>query len=292
MITQSQPPFTDGRAAFSSALSRCLSALKWALVTPLIVVFWCLFNVWSQVRVPKPWSDSSILKQSEALERRASKRFSTYNISKMTGGSMRVHMSPHGPGHNNRKSMAVSSALTPGDLAVLTEENEEEVTPRRRDRSKGSMRSQRSRGPSPIIEEESEAPAPPPVPPSPSKQPSPITASPVSEHKELPPPPSVLAARVETPDSPTGPFPVFLQLGREVKKVTIEPGLSYSSLRVLFVDKFSYNPGQDNFPAIYIRDPSSGVQYELEDMDEIKEKCLLSLNIEREYSASRRRRWF
>ena len=61
----------------------------------------------------------------------------------------------------------------------------------------------------------------------------------------------------------------------------IEPGLSFSSLRVLFVDKFSYNPGLENFPAIYIRDPSSGVQYELEDMDEVKQKCLLSLNIER-----------
>jgi hypothetical protein len=77
-------------------------------------------------------------------------------------------------------------------------------------------------------------------------------------------------------------FPVFLQLGREVKKVTIEPGLSFSSLRVLFVDKFSYNPGLENFPAIYIRDPSSGVQYELEDMEEVKQKCLLSLNFERE----------
>jgi hypothetical protein len=78
-------------------------------------------------------------------------------------------------------------------------------------------------------------------------------------------------------------FPVFLQLGREVKKAMIEPGLSFSSLRVLFVDKFSYNPGLENFPAIYIRDPSSGVQYELENMDEVKEKCLMSLNIEREY---------
>jgi hypothetical protein len=49
------------------------------------------------------------------------------------------------------------------------------------------------------------------------------------------------------------------------------------------VDKFSYNPGLENFPAIYIRDPSSGVQYELENMEEVKQKCLLSLNIEREY---------
>ena len=76
-------------------------------------------------------------------------------------------------------------------------------------------------------------------------------------------------------------FPVFLQVGREVK-VTIESGLSLASLRMLFVDRFAYSPGQDNFPAIYIRDPSIGVQCELEDVDEVKEKVLLSLNIERE----------
>jgi len=51
---------------------------------------------------------------------------------------------------------------------------------------------------------------------------------------------------------------------------------------MLFVDKFAYNPGQEDFPAIYIRDPSSGVQYELEDTDEVSDRCLLSLNIERE----------
>lgn len=88
-----------------------------------------------------------------------------------------------------------------------------------------------------------------------------------------------------SPIDPNGPIPVFLQLGREVKKASIEPGLSFASLRVLFVDKFSYNPGLENFPAIYIRDPSSGVQYELEEMDEVKPKCLLSLNIERMSSA-------
>ena len=100
------------------------------------------------------------------------------------------------------------------------------------------------------------------------------------EQPPVPPPPS---------EMPPGPIAAFLQVGREVKKATIEPGLSFSSLRMLFVDKFAYNPGQENFPAIYIRDPSSGVQYELEDMDEVKDKCLLSLNIERECRKSSRR---
>jgi hypothetical protein len=82
--------------------------------------------------------------------------------------------------------------------------------------------------------------------------------------------------------STPGTITVFLQVGRNVKKVPVDmPGLSFASLRVLFVDKFAYNPGTSNFPSIYIRDPSSGVQYELEDVDEVHDKCLLSLNIER-----------
>ena len=224
---------------------------------------------------PAVQSSLAALKQSDALERRASKRFSTYNISKMTGGTIR------GMGAN-RRSMAVASGLTPGDLAVLTEENEDESPPPMRRRP-----SKRSRNPSPIAtiaedEEESTPPVPPIPSPSrgPSRGPSPKPSIKSDAGKDLPLRPA--DSSTDGP-RPTGPFPVFLQVGREVKKVIIEPSLSLASLRVLFVDKFSYSPGQGNFPAIYIQDPASKVQYELEDMEEVKEKCLLSLNIEREY---------
>ncbi|KAF5362129.1 hypothetical protein D9756_002487 [Leucocoprinus leucothites] len=191
------------------------------------------------------------LKKSDVLERRASKRFSTYNISKITnsgvrGGSLR--------GHPNRRSLAASNALTPGDLAVLTEVDDEE----------GAVAEQEMGGRS----RSASRPVTPAVPPLPTATPSP-------ESK-----PAVGSAPKPTPSAPLGKISVFLQLGREVKKVTIEPGYSFAGLRMLFVDKFAYNPGLENFPAIYIRDPSSGVQYELEDVDEVKEKCLLSLNIE------------
>lgn len=77
---------------------------------------------------------------------------------------------------------------------------------------------------------------------------------------------------------------VFLQLGRETKKATIDADQmppTVASLRVMFMDRFSYNSGQEDFPQIYIRDPKLGVEYELEDMSEIKDGVLLSLNIER-----------
>ncbi|KAF9219780.1 AIP3-domain-containing protein [Gyrodon lividus] len=217
------------------------------------------------VDTPAVASSLAALKKSEALERRASKRFSTYNFSKMTGGTTARERSISGS--PNRRSMAASSALTPGDLAVLTEVDEPEV---KRD---GSTPRKVPRTPSPAGVE-----AAPPVPPLPSlitdaKRLQSMTRTSSNRSK--------LAEQVEVSESPQPTsFFVFLQVGREVKKVTIEPGLTFASLRMLFVDKFSYNPGLENFPAIYIRDPSSGVQYELEDMEEVKEKCLLSLNIE------------
>ncbi|KAG1728172.1 actin interacting protein 3-domain-containing protein [Suillus paluster] len=213
------------------------------------------------LQAPAVASSLAALKKSDVLERRASKRFSTYNITKMTGSRERS---------SNRRSMAVGSLLTPGDLAVLTEVDEPDVN------RSGSGRRMFQRTPSPTVEAEA-APPVPPLPPLPESARSQRarTVSKVEKGTDE----STIFEQVPEPALPTT-FSVFLQLGREVKKVTIEPGLSFSSLRMLFVDKFSYNPGLENFPAIYIRDPSSGVQYELEDIEEVKEKCLLSLNIE------------
>ncbi|KAJ6610236.1 actin interacting protein 3-domain-containing protein [Mycena sp. CBHHK59/15] len=212
-------------------------------------------------QAPAMANSLAALKKSDTLERRASKRFSTYNISKMTGGpTTRERSTRTGLGALNRRSLAASSALTPGDLAVLTEVDDEET-------SAPLIRRTSSRSPSTPERRTPSTPPVPPLPATPARTPDPVVPS-----TPAPEPPAVDAPADSPPQDPTR-FVVFLQLGRE-------PGLSFASLRVLFVDKFSYNPGMENFPAIYIRDPSSGVQYELEDMEEVKEKCLLSLNIE------------
>ena len=77
---------------------------------------------------------------------------------------------------------------------------------------------------------------------------------------------------------------LFLQLGRSIKKVYLADGLdelSITSLRLLFISKFNYNPpsGED-FPEIYLQDPVSGVRYELEDTRDVKDRAVLCLNIE------------
>ncbi|KAF8631926.1 hypothetical protein AX15_002179 [Amanita polypyramis BW_CC] len=210
------------------------------------------------------------LKNTDILERRASKRFSTFNISKMTGASHRERSMRN---HPNRRSLAVSSALTPGELAVLTEvDDEEQVEVAQTSSKREASPNPRRSIPRTATPDRKQVP---PLPTTAARTPEPPVSNEVNGVQNE----AVMNEQEEPPGVPSK-ITVFLQLGREVKKVKVEPGLSFSSLRVLFVDKFSYNPGLENFPAIYIRDPSSGVQYELEDTDEVKEKCLLSLNIE------------
>ena len=235
-----------------------------------------------------PGVESSLaaLKSSEALQRRASKRFSTYTFSKMTGA---------GGGPNlavARKTLAAGSILTPGDLVALTEADEDDGgTPTKqqqdghivRRRSTDRRRKEESTAPVPPIPNQVDSRSSTPTPPVPSlvngdHSKDIATKPPTNGHplthvtEDTEPPPTPLTSANIT---------VFLQVLRQVKKVTMEPPQSFGALRVLFVDKFAYSPGQGNFPAIYIRDPSSGVQYELEDVSEVKDKCLLSLNIER-----------
>ncbi|CAG7846925.1 SubName: Full=Related to actin-interacting protein AIP3 {ECO:0000313/EMBL:CCA75044.1} [Serendipita indica DSM 11827] len=218
---------------------------------------------------PTPAVESSLaaLKQSEALQRRASKRFSTYTMSKMAGSSM----GPSLGASNLRRSVATGALLTAGDLAALTEADEtaEEDSMSKSSKDLGRKRSIERRQRMTTIDEPFE----PPVPALPGAE------RPMDENKPITNGVDAAGSRADRPESPKE-MTVYFQVGRQVKKVVMEPVTSFAALRVLFMNKFMYNPGGGNFPEIYIRDPASGVQYELEDVSEVKDKCLLSLNIE------------
>lgn len=79
-----------------------------------------------------------------------------------------------------------------------------------------------------------------------------------------------------------GTVSVFLQVGRQVKKASLEQPITISTLRLLFMERFEYDPGMDDFPEVYVNDRRTGVAFELEEMEDVKEGCVLSLNIERE----------
>lgn len=72
---------------------------------------------------------------------------------------------------------------------------------------------------------------------------------------------------------------LFLQIGKEVQKVKYNGEISIPALNMLFLEKFSYSVGQNDFPKIYIQDPAVGVSYELVDLSEVRDKSMLSFNI-------------
>lgn len=76
------------------------------------------------------------------------------------------------------------------------------------------------------------------------------------------------------------PISIFLQIGQDVKKAKLDEAPTLASLRLLFIELFQYNPGLEDFPKIYVRDPIVGVQYELEDLSEVKMRSVISLNID------------
>ncbi|KAG0364051.1 Bud site selection protein 6 [Gamsiella multidivaricata] len=73
---------------------------------------------------------------------------------------------------------------------------------------------------------------------------------------------------------------LFLQVGKSVKKTKFEGDLTLSGLRMLFMEKFQYNPGQDDFPTIYVKDPNTNIHYELESLADVRQNAFLSLNVD------------
>ncbi|KAF9976730.1 Bud site selection protein 6 [Actinomortierella ambigua] len=73
---------------------------------------------------------------------------------------------------------------------------------------------------------------------------------------------------------------LFLQVGKSVKKTKFEGELTHSALRMLFMEKFQYNPGQEDFPTIYVKDPQTNIHYELESLADVKSNAFLSLNVD------------
>ncbi|GAA5821873.1 hypothetical protein JCM10212_004296 [Sporobolomyces blumeae] len=80
--------------------------------------------------------------------------------------------------------------------------------------------------------------------------------------------------------SPTPPFAIYLQISRSVRKAQLNQYPPTTEvLRQLFVERFGYHPGVNGWPEIYIKE-NGGVAYELEEMDEVRDGVVLSLNID------------
>ncbi|KKY23897.1 putative actin-interacting protein [Phaeomoniella chlamydospora] len=78
---------------------------------------------------------------------------------------------------------------------------------------------------------------------------------------------------------------LFLQYRSKIKKFVLPEGyseLTVARLQLAFIEKFAWNTHNNgvDLPEIYIQDPISGVRHELEDLNDVKDRCVLVLNVE------------
>ena len=78
---------------------------------------------------------------------------------------------------------------------------------------------------------------------------------------------------------------LFLQYKSKIKKFVLPEGaseLSVARLQLAFIEKFAWNTHSNgnDLPEIYVQDPISGVRHELEDLADVKDRCVLVLNVE------------
>ncbi|WRT63562.1 uncharacterized protein IL334_000467 [Kwoniella shivajii] len=226
---------------------------------------------------PETRATLAALQKSDALERRASKRFSSYTFNKMLPGSPGKKSSISSPQRPTRRAdrpppmPALPESLTNVSIGGRTMTDADDgISPTTIThlQANGDLSSRLSRPTTPTGDVSSD---------DQSDRSVRIVKTPdpddIGQHATPRPRSSVSAP------SPSN-LSVFLQIGRQVKKASLESPISMSNLRLMFMERFEYDPGMEDFPDVYIRDNRTGVQFELEDMEDLREGCILSLNIE------------
>jgi Actin interacting protein 3 len=127
----------------------------------------------------------------------------------------------------------------------------------------------------------------PPLPTEPSNAPEPSKSQQVTTTtRESPPYPNQEKQFMPEQSPPPGEeLTIFLQYKTKVKKFVLADGyndLSIARLQLAFIEKFAWNTHNNgvDLPEIYIQDPVSGVRHELEDLNDIKDRSVLVLNVE------------
>lgn len=264
---------------------------------------------------PKSSTQSALaaLQKGGDLERRASRRYSAYQISKHLGsGATGVPMLPtqNGPIPNRGRGEVRESLRAVQVRETLRKKNEGSISkPPGAEDSPGRTSSRASEDldrKDPAIHEPDDrfkpsatlnGPLPDVVP---SMRPPGEEVTPEVETKEEAAPPAVVEKPAtptpekqgqtfmldsSPPSTPPKELTLFLQYKSRVKKFVLQGGaseLSIGRLQLAFIEKFSWNTHSNgaDLPEIYIQDPVSGVRHELEDLSDIKDRTVLVLNVE------------
>ncbi|KAJ5794317.1 hypothetical protein N7457_000916 [Penicillium paradoxum] len=287
---------------------------------------------------PPPKEDDALgaLQRSGELERRASRRFSAYQIQKHLGTStsgvpvLPTQNSPipnrgrdvreslnavrlrgsytHARQRSNNRvqetaksAQARPSATIPGvveegrtSLAAATPSDPEGV------KAVSSETSREAHAPGQKRESDESTSVSPPINPLPQEKPmledafEPGKSAPRTPKADsfgpstqiaTPPSASQFSAEQPSPGSPGKELTLFLQYKSKIKKYVLPDGiadLTIGRLQLAFIEKFAWNTHDNgvDLPEIYIQDPISGIRHELEDLNDVKDRSVLVLNID------------
>lgn len=187
------------------------------------------------------------------LPRSASKRYSAYQISKLTQGThANQNTASQHPSHEPEplpvpKLGRLSIDIQQGDVNVS-------VPASRPHRLSRSLATLATIGASLIAPEK------------------PVTSQAQSRQTAQTPPRNMSQA--------PGTVALFLQLHGKTRRVVVLLPVTLTALRLLFVEKFAYSPGTESFPEIYLRDKDTDISYELEEahLENVQDGSLLLLN--------------
>ncbi|KAI1175130.1 actin interacting protein 3-domain-containing protein [Nemania sp. FL0916] len=265
---------------------------------------------------PPPKTQQSALaalQRGKDLERRASRRYSAYQISKHLGAPTNgVPMLP------TQNTPLPNRGRAEGRESMRAVQVRESLRHSRNpsNQPKGGFESSPVRIPSHISEESSVPDLPPPQEATPARspveqyRPSATISGPLQEAfpingsdspDEVKPKVDFSGETKQRPETPSNKeqreftqeqsppldkeLTLFLQYKSKVKKFVLPEGytgLTIGRLQLAFIEKFSWNTALNgtDLPEIYIQDPVSGVRHELEDLSDIKDRTVLALNIE------------
>lgn len=207
---------------------------------------------------PSPQSKDPIsrLQNNRALMRRASKRFSAYQTSKILSMNQSAQSSPAADSPQFIEQKRYSSgppavSLTPSSpLQDEVSKNLKETETERR--LSASIHGDHS-----------------------------PTISRVSAGSPIPKTPTALRA-VSSPvastvnHTPKSLDRIYLKIGNQVKKADIRIPTTLANIKVLFTQKFGYSP-IGTYPNIYIQEGPNEIAYEMENIDEVTPGSILSL---------------
>ena len=260
---------------------------------------------------PKQTSALAALQRGGDLERRASRRYSQYQVSKLLGGANGVPMLPTqtGPIPNRGRREIRESIQAVQSREDRRQNHSKQPKPEPRATEKAEEPAQPAVEPPAQVEKEA-------MPESPEEgtyRTSATLSGPVEglpafppDYEESPKRPHTRERKEEAPKSQVAPTPekrdttfsspaqspplskdltLFLQYKSKVKKFVLPEGfneLSIGRLQLAFIEKFSWNTQHNgaDLPEVYIQDPVSGIRHELEDLSDIKDRTVLVLNVE------------